>query len=106
MSKIIFVYIVCKNKAEAKKIGSSLVKERLAACVNILDSMNSIYRWKGKIEHAKEVVLIAKTTQQLFAKLSAKVKSLHSYSIPCIVSLDIVKGDKEYFKWLEESVKR
>jgi periplasmic divalent cation tolerance protein len=106
MSKIIFVYIVCKNKAEAKKIGSSLVKERLAACVNIFDKMYSVYWWKGRMEHTSETVLIAKTTKQLFDRLSKKVKSIHSYSMPCIVRLDIAAGDRNYFKWLAGSVKQ
>ncbi len=62
-SGIVFSYIVCKNKAEAKKIGKVLLQERLAACVNILDNMQSMYWWKGKIEEANETVLIAKTTK-------------------------------------------
>ncbi len=100
MSQIIFAYIVCKNKSEAKKIGKIILKERLAACVNIFDNMSSMYWWKGKIEEANEVVLIAKTSKKLFPKLSKKVKSIHSYSVPCILQLEVKDGNKEYVKWL------
>ena len=105
MKKIIFAYITAKNKSEAKKIGKALVKERLCACVNIFPEMNSIYWWKGKIENANEAVLIAKTTKQLFSKLSARVKELHSYECPCILQLEVTDGNKEYMNWLLESVK-
>ena len=105
MSKIIFAYIVCKNKSEAKKIGKILLQERLAACVNIFDKMNSMYWWKGKIEEANETVLIAKTTPKLFPKLSKKVKSVHSYEVPCILQIPITDGNKEYVDWLAGNLK-
>ena len=105
MSAIVFAYITAKNKSEAKKIGRELLKFRLAACVNIFDNMQSMYWWKGKIQNEKEIVLIAKTTKKLFSKLSAKVRSLHSYSVPCILQLEVTDGNKEYVKWLLENVK-
>jgi len=105
MSKIIFAYIVTKDKSEAKKIGKVLLHERLAACVNIFVNMNSLYWWKGKIEEANETVLIAKTTKKAFPKLSKKVKSTHSYSVPCILRLEVKGGNKEYVKWLFENVR-
>ncbi|HEY4799736.1 MAG TPA: divalent-cation tolerance protein CutA [Bacteroidia bacterium] len=98
--KIIFAYITCSNISEAKKIAKILVQERLAACVNIFDNMRSIYRWKNKIEEAREAVLIAKTEKKLFRKLSARVKELHSYECPCILQLEIKDGNKEYKEWL------
>ena len=98
--KIVFVYITCKNKPEAKKIGKILLQGNLAACVNIFDNMESLYWWKGKIESAKETVLIAKTTRKLFPQLSKKVKSIHSYSVPCILQIPIADGNKEYLNWL------
>ena len=101
---IVFAYIVCKNKSEAKKIGKALLESRLAACVNIFDKMESMYWWKGKIESAHETVLIAKTTKKIFLKLSKKVKSLHSYFVPCILQLEIKDGNKEYVKWLIDNV--
>ena len=105
MSAIVFAYIAAKNKSEAKKIGKVLLEERLVACVNIFDNMQSMYWWKGKIQNEKEIVLIAKTTKKLFSKLSAKVTSLHSYSCPCILQLEVANGNKEYVKWLLENVK-
>ncbi len=100
MANIIFAYITCKNKSEAKKIGKVLLREKLCACVNIFHEMNSIYWWKGKIEEANESVLIAKTTKRKFKKLSARVKELHSYECPCILQLEVTDGNKEYVKWL------
>ena len=101
---IVFAYITTKSKSEAKKIGKVLLKEKLAACVNIFDKMESMYWWKGKIQNDSEAVLIAKTTKKLFPKLSDKVKSLHSYSCPCILQLEITNGNKEYVKWLLENI--
>src|ERR1039457_5801238 len=98
--KIIFAYITTKNKSEAKKIGKILLQERLAASINIFDKMSSMYWWEGKIEEANETVLIAKTTKKLFPKLLKKVKSIHSYSVPCILQLEVKDGNKEYVKWL------
>src|SRR5687767_7700972 len=100
MAKIVFAYITTKNKAEAKKIGKALLQSRLAACVNILDKMSSMYWWKGEIEEANECVLIAKTTPKLFPALSEKVKAIHSYSVPCILQLPVTNGNKEYVNWL------
>ena len=100
MSSIIFAYIVCKNKSEAKKIGKVLLQGKLAACVNIFDKMNSMYWWKGKIEEANETVLIAKTTKILFPKLLKRVKSVHSYEVPCILQISVTNGNKEYVNWL------
>lgn len=97
-----YIHITTSSKEEARKIGRILVEERLAACVNILDGMESIYRWKGKIEEANECVLIAKTSYSKVRALTNRVKELHSYSCPCIVSLTITEdeGNKEYLDWL------
>jgi periplasmic divalent cation tolerance protein len=101
MAKCILVYITCANKQEARRIGKKLVEERLAACVNILNGMESIYSWEGKINSAKECVLIAKTRATLTKKLMARVKSLHSYDCPCIVIFPITAGNPEFLKWIE-----
>lgn len=102
---IIFAYITTKNKSEAEKIGRALLEARLAACVNIFDTMTSLYWWEGKIQNEKEAVLIVKTTKDLFSKISKKVKLLHSYSCPCILQFQITDGNKEYLKWLMENLK-
>ena len=97
---LIFVYITAGSPEEARSIGRTLVEERLAACVNLFDGMTSIYRWQGAVETAQETVLIAKTRADLFDRLSARVKELHSYSVPCIVELGIGRGNPDYLDWL------
>lgn len=103
--KLNLVYITTKDKDEAGRIGKELLKRRLAACVNIIDNMNSMYWWEGKIQDDQEVILIAKTRQSLVKKLIKKVKSIHSYSTPCIISLPIVDGNKAYLDWLKKETK-
>jgi len=100
------IYITTKDKEEAKKIGSALVKEKLAACANIIDGMESVYRWKGKVETDTECILIAKTNNQNVRKLTERVKELHSYDVPCVISLTITEqeGNEEYLDWLTNSV--
>lgn len=102
-----FVYITTKNRSEAKKIGSALVEEKLAACANIIDNMESIYEWKGKIQTDKETVLIAKTTYGNISKLTKRVKELHSYEVPCVISINLSEqeGNEEYLDWLENTVR-
>lgn len=100
------VYITTENKDEAKHIGSHLVEEHLAACVNIIDGMNSMFWWKGSVEEDEETILIAKTTLRNMGDLTRRVKALHSYECPCIITFSIneQEGNQEYLDWLEESV--
>jgi periplasmic divalent cation tolerance protein len=97
-----FVYITAKDKSEAAAVGHTLVDERLAACVNIIPGMSSIYRWEGDIEEAGEVVLIAKTRSSRVEQLIERVKQLHSYACPCIVSWRIEQGHPPYLDWIEK----
>jgi len=99
------VYMTAGSKAEAQKIGKALVESRLAACVNILDNMQSIYRWEQEIQQDTEVVLIAKTTASLISQLIEKVIALHSYDCPCIVSLPISDGYPPFLDWIQAEVK-
>jgi periplasmic divalent cation tolerance protein len=94
------------NLEEAQKIGRELVSSRLAACVNLFPHMNSIYIWDGKLQEDSEVVMIAKTTEARVADLITKVKSRHSYSCPCIVSLKVEDGYAPFLRWVDESVKK
>ncbi|MHC4792204.1 MAG: divalent-cation tolerance protein CutA [Planctomycetota bacterium] len=103
--KVNLIYITAKDKAEARKIGSELVESKLAACVNIIDNMNSIYVWEGKIQDDKEVILIAKTTEAQVPLLIEKVKTLHSYDCPCILSIPVSGGNKEFLDWIANEVK-
>jgi len=105
MGESIVVLVSCGSEEEATKIANSLVKEGLAACVNIISPVRSIYRWEGKIWDEKEWVLIIKTQKKRFEELQKKVKSLHSYSVPEVIALPIVEGSAPYLKWLEETTK-
>ena len=100
-----WVYMTASSKDEATRIGRELVSARLAACVNIIAPINSIYRWEGKIEEAVEAVLIAKTLESKVPELIEKVRSMHSYSCPCIISLPIETGNPEYLEWITAEAK-
>jgi len=99
------IFVTAANKKEAEKIASSLVKEKLAACVNIIENVNSLFWWQGKVDSAKEALLVIKSRGALMNKLIKKVKSLHSYKVPEIIALPIVSGDKKYLKWINESTR-
>jgi periplasmic divalent cation tolerance protein len=98
----VMVYMTFPGIDEAKKTGALIVEKRLAACVNIIEGMTSMYWWESRIETATEVVVIAKTRKDLMDKLTAFVKSVHSYKIPCIVSVPITGGNPDFLKWIEE----
>jgi periplasmic divalent cation tolerance protein len=100
MTEYIIVLITGPSEEESARIGHALVGERLAACVNIIPAVRSIYRWEGRIEDEKEVLLIIKTKRVLFERLQKRVKELHSYSVPEIVALPLVEGDEAYMNWL------
>lgn len=103
--KVNFIYMTAGSREEARKIGKALVISRLAACVNILDNMNSLYMWQGKVQDDSEIVLIAKTTEDRVPQLIEKVKSLHSYECPCIVSIPVSGGNQAFLDWIAEEVK-
>ena len=100
--EFVFAYITAGSRDEARRIGRALVEERLAACANILDGMTSIYRWQGAVEEASEAVLIAKTRAELFDRLAARVRELHSYDVPCVVELKVGRGNPAYLDWLRD----
>jgi len=102
--EIRFVYMTAGDAQEAAAIGRELVESRLAACVNILSPMRSIYRWKGNLEEDSETVLIAKTTRRRMPALIEKVRSLHSYACPCIVSLPVLEGHTPFLEWVKSQV--
>lgn len=102
---VVIIFITCANNKEAKQIATSLVKNRLAACVNIVDKIDSIFWWQGKIDRAKEVLLIIKSKKSKLVKIVKLVKSLHSYAVPEIIALPIIAGNKEYLEWIDESTR-
>ena len=97
---MIFVYITASSPEEARLIGRTLVEERLAACVNMVDGMSSIYRWQGAIEEGRETIMIVKTRSELFNELAERVKTIHSYTSPCIVEIPLGRIDGGYLDWL------
>lgn len=101
------VLVTCSSEEEASRIARALVVERLAACVNILESpVRSIYRWKGRVETAMEHLLVIKTRRARLRALEAIVKRLHSYDTPEMIALPVAEGSRRYLAWLDESVRR
>jgi periplasmic divalent cation tolerance protein len=103
--KVNFIYMTAGSKEEARKIGQELVVARLAACVNILDNMNSFYMWQGEVQDDTEVVIIAKTTEDRVPALIEKVSALHSYDCPCIVAIPVSGGNQAFLDWVAAEVK-
>jgi periplasmic divalent cation tolerance protein len=95
-----FIYMTTGTAEEAHAIGKALVEEEFAACVNIVDGMQSIYRWDGQVCEAQEVVLIAKTRSDQVGPLIARVKELHAYECPCVLALPIQEGNPAYLEWI------
>jgi periplasmic divalent cation tolerance protein len=102
--KIFLIYMTAGSREEAKEIGKELVANKLAACVNILDNMRSIYSWQGEIQDDSEIVMIAKTTEGRIPSLIDKVKLMHSYECPCIVSLPVSGGHQPFLDWIAAEV--
>lgn len=96
------IYITAADGTEARKLGLTLVQEKLVACVNYFP-IHSIYRWKGSIEESGEVAVIAKTRRELVDRVIERVKQLHSYDVPCVVSWVIEQGNPDYLEWIKES---
>ena len=98
------VLVACANSTQAKLIARTVVEKRFAACVNVLRrSIDSYYRWKGKVEKAGEVLLFIKTTEKKLPALEREVKRLHSYEVPEFIALPIVASSKDYLDWLDEN---
>jgi periplasmic divalent cation tolerance protein len=99
----VVVLVTCASAGEARRIARSVVTRRLAACVNVLPTpVESIYRWKGKVETAREVLLVIKSSRKRMAALRAEVQRLHSYEVPEIIALPIVAGSPAYLAWLAD----
>ncbi len=104
MQEFIVVYVTVGSAEEGKRLAHALVEERLAACVNRLASVQSVYRWQGKVEQSEEELLVIKTRRELFARLEKRVRVLHSYSVPEIIALPVIEGSEGYLAWLSEQV--
>ena len=104
MKAYIQVTTTTETKEQAEQIAQHLVESRLAACVQINGPITSIYRWKGKVETANEWLCLIKTREELFEKVEAAIKKMHSYEIPEIIAMPIVKCSKEYLIWLDDQL--
>ena len=100
----IVVLITAKDQEEAKKIADHLLSGKLAACVNIVPGVQSVFWWENKIDNAQEVLLIVKSKKTLFKRIVSAVREVHSYSVPEIIALPIVNGHKDYLKWISDSL--
>src|SRR5712672_1564346 len=100
------VLVTCGSIAEARRIGCTVVEKKLAACANIVPSVEPIYRWKGKVERAREVLVVIKTTANRLTELEREVKRLHSYNVPEFIVLSLIAGSRKYLAWLQESTAR
>jgi periplasmic divalent cation tolerance protein len=99
----IIVLVTASSEEEAHKIAKLLVKEKKAACVNIVPGVQSLFRWKGKIDSARESLLLVKTRASVFSEIISLIKETHSYEVPEIIALPIIGGSEEYLKWLDSA---
>lgn len=100
-----FVYMTAKDQNEAREIGGHLVNARLAACVNILGDINSLYVWKGELQDDRETAFIAKTTEENLPALIEAVKAKHSYECPCVIALPVSDGNPDFMDWIAQEVR-
>jgi periplasmic divalent cation tolerance protein len=105
MTDKIVVLSTCETAAEAKRIADVLVGDQLAACVNIVTGVESVYRWKGEVESAAEVMLIIKTSRELLPQIEATLARMHTYELPECIALTVVDGSERYLEWLTQGVK-
>jgi periplasmic divalent cation tolerance protein len=106
MTDKIVVLVTCASEGQARRIARALVERKLAACGNVLQApVLSIYRWKRKVESAKEALLILKTTRRRFAAVERAIRQLHTYDVPEIIAVPIATGSRAYLDWISESVR-
>ena len=98
----IVIFITAGSMEEAEKISEALVNERLAACCNIIEGVNSVFWWEGKVSRESEVLIMAKSIGALFERIEKRVKEIHSYEVPEIIALPIAAGSEDYLKWIED----
>jgi periplasmic divalent cation tolerance protein len=101
---VVSVYAIFADAEEAEQIGRAVVEDRLAACINILGPVRSIYRWKGEVQTADEVAAIFKTSDEAAGELMTRIAGLHSYAVPCVVAWPVEKVLQSYAQWVDENV--
>jgi periplasmic divalent cation tolerance protein len=106
MAKSYVVLVTVGGRAEAEALAEKLVGENLAACVNLLAPVTSIYRWKGAVERSEEVLCVVKTTAKRYKALKKRIVELHSYDLPEVIALPVEAGHAPYLRWIADSVRR
>jgi periplasmic divalent cation tolerance protein len=104
MSEQIVVFITTGSQQEAERIAEALVAEMLAACVNVLPGVTSIYRWEGEVHRDDECLLVVKSRQDVLDELVRRVQALHSYEVPEVIALPLVGGNEAYLSWIDREV--
>lgn len=104
MTDKVIVLTTAGSADEAKKIAHALVERKLAACVNVVPKIQSVYRWQGQVEEAEEFLLIIKTARPKQEEVNAAIRALHSYELPECIALAIEDGSEEYLKWIDDSL--
>jgi periplasmic divalent cation tolerance protein len=98
-------FVTCKDRKQATMLARTLVKERLAACVNVVPGIVSIYRWEDEVEEAREVLLVIKSRRALSRRLVSRVRALHTYEVPEVVTIPITEGNPAYLRWVRQSTR-
>ena len=101
----VVILVTAASRGECKKIARHLVETRLAACVNISQPIESVYRWEGQIAEEREFLLIIKSTRELFPEIKTEISKIHSYHTPEIICLPVIDGSRNYLQWISDSVK-
>jgi periplasmic divalent cation tolerance protein len=104
MTEKIIVLSTCGSEEEARRVARSLVETRMAACVNILPAVQSIYHWQGAIQEDREWMLIIKSTRRLFEQLCAELRKVHSYEIPEALAIPVIDGHQDYLDWIDREI--
>jgi periplasmic divalent cation tolerance protein len=104
MTDKIVVLTTCETEEQAATLARKLIEERVAACVNILPGVRSVYRWKGAVEDASEVMLLIKSRRDMFAALRAVIEKSHTYEVPEVIALPVVEGSESYLSWLDREL--
>jgi periplasmic divalent cation tolerance protein len=102
MPEEIIIFITAGNKTEANQIAKVLIQEKLAACVNMIDPVESVFKWQNKMSQEKEILMMVKSINRNMDKIITMVKQNHSYDVPEIIAMPIISGSKEYLSWLRE----
>ena len=106
MTDKVVILVTAASRREGRKIARHLVEAKLAACVNITQAVESIYRWEGKVADEKEFVMLIKSTRELFPEIKAEISRIHSYHTPEIICLPIIEGSRNYLQWVSDAVKQ